>query len=271
VTFEYQVPSELTVTSDGPVRIVTLNRPDDLNGANRDLHRGLLEVWGQIERDRDAAAVVLTGAGRAFCAGGDFSFMKVSQVHEQARIDLMREARQLVEEMLRFRLPVLAAVNGPAVGLGTTLALCSDLVLMGPRAHLSDPHVSIGLAAGDGGAVLWPLYTSLMRVKEYLFTGKRIYPEEAVRLGLAIRAVEDDSVLEKSLELAHSIASQPRAALQFTKRALNLHAQRSLLAVGDYAASAELVNMASSEHRDAIRQLLGTETYDAIEVPEWEG
>lgn len=268
---DYDLPDELTVTEDGPVRIVTLNRPDELNAVNRPLHRALHSVWRQIDEDRDAAVVVLTGAGRAFCAGGDFNFVKTTHVEREARLDLSREAFRIVQEMLHFRAPIIAAVNGPAVGLGTTLALASDVVLLSEKSFLQDPHVSIGLTAGDGGTILWPLYTSLMRAKEYLFTGDRVYPEDAMRIGIANRIVPQADIMTDALALAHRMAAQPRRALQFTKRALNMQAERSALAVGDFAWMAEAMDMGSDEHKKAIRDFLGHDAYDAIEISPWEG
>ena len=131
--------------------------------------------------------VILTGAGRTFCAGGDFDWISSFLDDAAARYESVREGAEIIEEMLRFPLPVIAAVNGAAVGLGCSIAVLCDVVLMSERAYLADPHVSVGLVAGDGGAAFWPLLTPIMRSREYLFTGDRISAGKAVEIGLASR------------------------------------------------------------------------------------
>ncbi|MDT5411759.1 MAG: enoyl-CoA hydratase, partial [Mycobacterium sp.] len=149
VNSEGDVSDELRVTADGAVRIVTINRPDDLNVVNATLHHKLLDVWRDLERDTGARCVVLTGAGKTFSGGGDFAFLKAQHRSLGYRYDISAQAADILHAMINFRLPVVAAVNGPAVGLGASLALCCDLVLMSERSYLCDPHVSIGLTAGD--------------------------------------------------------------------------------------------------------------------------
>jgi enoyl-CoA hydratase len=146
------VSDELLVTTDGAIRIVTINRPDDLNVVNAAPHHRLLDVWRELERDRGARCVVLTGAGKTFSGGGDFVFRK-EQHRFTYRYEISAQASDILHAMINFRLPVVAAVNGPAIGLGASPALCCDLVLMSERSYRSDPHVSIGLTAGDGGAL----------------------------------------------------------------------------------------------------------------------
>lgn len=181
----YDVPDELSVSTDGPVRIVTINRETDLNSVNEKLHWALANVWRQLAADKDAKVVVLTGAGRAFSAGGDLGWITTFLDDPVARDESIREGAQIIEEMLRFPLPVIAAVNGPAVGLGCSVALLCDILLISEDAYLADPHVSVGLVAGDGGAALWPLLTPIMRSREFLYTGDRIDAGKAVELGLA--------------------------------------------------------------------------------------
>jgi enoyl-CoA hydratase len=137
--------------------------------------------------------VVLTGAGGTFSGGGDFVFLKAQHESLALRHAVSQQAGAILNAMINFRLPVIAAVNGPAVGLGASLALCCDLVLMSERSYLCDPHVSIGLTAGDGGALLWPYMMSLIRAKEYIYTGARIPAAQAVDLGLANRVVSAET------------------------------------------------------------------------------
>lgn len=247
---------DVVVSSDGPVRIVTINRPDQMNAANAAVHRGLTQVWNGIAADPDAAAVVITGAGDAFCAGGDLSWFATFQEDHRARALIIAEARHLVEEMVRFPLPVVAAVNGPAIGLGCSVALLSDIVFMADTATLADPHVAIGLVAGDGGPVIWPLLTSLLRTKEFLFTGDAIDAANAERLGLANRVIPASSVFPDAVAYAHRLAGLPQFALRATKRALNLHIERAMSGILDFAAAAESESFTTDDHKDRVRRFL---------------
>ena len=193
----------------------------------------------------------MTGAGRAFSAGGNIpGFVKNIEDLEYRRAS-MRTARLLVDHVLGCHLPVIAAVNGPAVGLGCSLAVACDLVLMSDTAYLADTHVNIGLVAGDGGVVTWPFMMSILKAKEYLFTGERIPAQTAVELGLANRVVPADSLLEEATTLAHKLAALPAQALQETKRSLNLHLQHAALKVLPYALSAESESFSSPEVKAA--------------------
>jgi enoyl-CoA hydratase len=247
------LPDVLRVDADGPVRIVTLNDPDKLNAMTDPLHEALTDVWIPIMRDPDVRAVVLTGAGRAFSAGGDIpGFLRNVEDIEYRRAS-MRTARLLVDHVLGCHVPVIAAVNGPAVGLGCSLAVACDLVLMSETAYLADTHVSVGLVAGDGGVVTWPFMMSILRAKEYLFTGERIPAALAVELGLANRVVAPEALLDEAVALAQKLAAQPAQALQETKRALNLHLQAAALRVLPFALSAETESFSSPEVGERAR------------------
>ncbi|MGA3255482.1 MAG: enoyl-CoA hydratase/isomerase family protein, partial [Mycobacterium sp.] len=139
---------ELVVAAAGAVRIVTINRPQAHNVVDESLHCQLLDVWHDLDRDTEARCVILTGAGTTFSGGGDFAFLKAQHQSLGLRYAISQQAGAILHAMINFRLPVVAAVNGPAVGLGASLALCCDLVLMSERSYLCDPHVSIGLTAG---------------------------------------------------------------------------------------------------------------------------
>jgi enoyl-CoA hydratase len=232
--------SVLKIEHDGPVRILTLNRPEALNAFTNELHEALASVWHQISyNDWDARAVVITGAGRAFSAGGDVPGFLETVANPDLRRSGIREAGRLVSEMLQFHLPVIAAVNGPAVGLGASVAVMSDIVFMSETAYMSDPHVPMGLVAADGGVVTWPLMTSILKAKEYLFTGDRIPAEEALRLGLANRLCAPDDLMPQALAYAHRLAQLPPQALQDTKRAINIHLRQSAQSVLPFALAAE--------------------------------
>jgi enoyl-CoA hydratase len=259
-------PGQISVAAEGDVRVVTMDRPELLNAFDQGMHAAFVEVLRTLGRDESVGAVVLTGAGKAFCAGGDFAYMKASHLSLPARIRSQQDARDLVLEFMRLGPPVVAAVNGAAVGLGATIALSCDLVVMSARSHLRDPHVSIGLTAGDGGAVLWPLHTGLLRAKEYLLLGDRIEPDTALSLGLANRVVEPDDVVPEALRLAHRLAAQPRHAVQATKRALALHAEQAALTSLEFGLAAELADFTDPAHIARVRELMGSAEYDATDA-----
>ena len=244
--------SVLTVDADGPVRIVTRNRPDQLNAFSDQLHEEFARVWPELEDDPAARAVVLTGAGRAFCAGGSTEEFELHRSDQLARRKVMRSARRLVDGMLSVSLPVVAAVNGPAVGLGCTLATLCDIVFMADRAFLADPHVSVALVAGDGGAVTWPALTSLLKAKQYLLTGDRIPAEEAVAIGLANFVVPAGELIGAAIAFAHRIAAQPPQAVQDTKAVLNQHLRLAAVATLGMGLAAETHSHDTPEYGDVV-------------------
>lgn len=243
----YDVPTEITVEADGPIRIVRLNRPDDLNAVNHELHEGLADLWPQINADDEVRAVVLTGNGRAFSAGGDFTYLRELSEDLALRRVTIDTGKRLVLNMIQARVPVVAAVNGPAVGLGCSLVSLSDVVFMANTAHLADPHVLVGLVAADGGPITWPLHTSLLLAKEYAFTGDRISAERAREIGLVNHVVEPDAVFDDAMACAQRIAELPPYAVQTTKRVMNLHMEKAVLATIDFALAGEFESFNSDE------------------------
>jgi enoyl-CoA hydratase/carnithine racemase len=244
----------LLLEQEGPVATITINNPDMRNAFVDEIHEGMQEIWGHLANDRSVRAVVLTGAGKAFSAGGDIpGFIRSYEDPEHRRMSL-RGARRLMDAMAEFPKPVIAAVNGPAVGLGCSVAVSCDLVLIAESAFRADTHVSIGLVCGDGGAVAWPLMMSLLKAKEYLLTGDRIPAAECVAIGLANRVVPDGELMGEAMTLANKLAAQPPQALQETKRALNLHLQAAIALVAPFALSAEAESFATDDIRQTIEK-----------------
>ena len=252
----YELPEGLAVEADGPIRVVRLNRPDHLNATNHSLHRALADVFPQIDADADARVAVITGTGRAFSAGGDFDYLDELTKDADLRRQSLDDGRRIVTGMVSCRVPIVAAVNGPAVGLGCSIVALSDIVYMAESAHLADPHVLVGLVAADGGPVTWPLLTSLQLAKEYALTGDRIPARRAAEIGLANHVCPDGEVFEQALVCARRIAELPQRAAEDTKRILNLHLERAVLATLDFALTAEDRSFTSPEMRANLDRLL---------------
>jgi enoyl-CoA hydratase len=251
-----QIPDAVRVEIDGPIRIVRLSRPDQLNAVNEDLHLGLTRVFPLLSTDPDARAAVITGEGRAFSAGGDFGLLDRMQKDRDLRHAVIAEGRELVFNMLHCRIPVIAAVNGPAVGLGCSVVALSDVVYMAESAYLADPHVAVGLVAADGGPLTWPLHMSLLLAKEYALTGDRISADRAREIGLANHVCPAAEVLPSALATARKIAALPPQAVQATKRVLNVHLERAVLATIDFALAAETESFDTPELQENIARFL---------------
>ena len=249
---DIKVPDAIQLERDGDVLVVRLNRPDALNATNRELHAGLAGLWPQIDEAWDVRVVVITGNGRAFSAGGDFGYIDDLVKDHELRRETIVHGRQIVTGMAKCRTPIIAAVNGPAVGLGCSLVALSDIVYMAESAFLADPHVAIGLVAADGGPVSWPLLTSLQLAKEYALTGDKIPAERAAQIGLVNHVVPDGEAFDQAMACAQKIANLPRGAVEDTRRVLNLHLDHALLNTLDYAFSAEHRSFDSPELRASI-------------------
>lgn len=245
----------IAVNAEGPVRIVTLNDPDNLNAFSEQMHESFTELWTHLRKDADARAVVLTGAGRAFSAGGSFEDFDRRRTDLAFRARSMEQAKEIVEAMLDFPLPVVCAVNGPAVGLGCTIVQLCDIVFIAEKAFLADPHVSVALVAGDGGATGWPANTSLLKVKQYLLTGDRIPASEAVALGLANFVAAGDALAADALAFAQRLAAQPPQAVQETKLVLNQHLKANAERTLAQGLAAETASHDTPEYKEAAETM----------------
>jgi enoyl-CoA hydratase len=253
---DYDLPEEIDVTAQGGLRIVTFRRPDQLNAVNRALHAGLVRLWDQLSYDTEATAVVVTGEGKAFSAGGDMEWFLVMNRDVDERRRCMREAKAIARNQLACELPLVAAVNGPAIGLGCSLALMCDYVVMADTAVFADPHVAVGLVAGDGGAAVWPLFMSILQAKQYVLFGDRVKPDDALRLGLCNEVVPTADVVTRATEVAERFATLPKHAMRDTKRAMNMHLERAIDGIMDVALKAEDISFTTDELRDIATNFL---------------
>jgi enoyl-CoA hydratase len=252
---EVEEAAEGVLRSEGsPVRILTLNRPANRNALDGELHDALLSAVRSIATEPEVRAVVVTGAGQAFSAGGDFGLIAHMQEDVELRRLTLDRSQSLFESLLELDVPIIAAVNGPAVGAGATLALLCDIVLMADNAYLAEPRVSIGLVAGDGGAVLWPILAGVPAARAYLLSGERMSAQEAHRLGFIHRYLSPDLVVGESISLAERLAKLPPFSVRATKQALNQHVRAMASVAYDLARTAEEQSFDTPELRALVER-----------------
>lgn len=252
MTMEPPQFSTLLLARAGRRLTITLNRGDALNAFDKAMHDELPEALEFARDDGGSDLVVLTGAGRAFSAGGDFAHIEANAAAPERFDHEMAMAKRIVLALLDTDKPVVCRMNGHAVGLGATIALLCDIVYADERAKIGDPHVLIGLAAGDGGALIWPQRIGLTRAKEFLFTGELIPAPEAARIGLINKALPPESLDESIDSLAQKLLGMPQMALRATKRLTNLELKRLADSLLDKGMEWESATVRSAEHRDAI-------------------
>ncbi|RIL00807.1 MAG: enoyl-CoA hydratase [Proteobacteria bacterium] len=239
-------------TLPGDVLGVTIAHPTSaLNAVDELLHRELARLFRDLKQERGARAVLLTGQGKAFSAGGDFDWFPTLQ-DMTALEHLRRDAKQLVWDLLDVELPIVCALNGSAAGLGASIALLCDVVFMARGALLLDPHVRVGIVAGDGGTAIWPLAIGPARAKQYLLTGDPVSAEEALRLGLVNFVCEPEALHADALAFAQRLAAGAPLAVQYTKQSVNKLVKQSLNVAFDHATALELVTFRSDDHREAL-------------------
>jgi enoyl-CoA hydratase len=241
--------SGVSVEIDDGVAVVTIDRPAKANALDADMHLALTTVWRTLEHGDNAAAVVLTGRGATFCAGGDRDKWPDLANDRRYRRRRLAEARELILNMLRCELPIIAAVNGPAVGVGCSMVLACDLVVMAENAYISDPHVNAGIVAGDGGAALAPEVLPLPLARQLLFTGAKLDAATARAVHFAADVVPADEVVARAVALARRLAGQPWEALRDTKRSINLALLQRIGPALDLSSTAEGSSFDTPEFR----------------------
>ena len=238
----------IVISKRDGVATATLNRPERLNAVNGRMHSELEALPGDLDADPDARVLVITGAGRAFCSGGDFS----PDRDRSTEAPTTDRGRWIVDNMLDCKKPVISAVNGYAIGLGSTIALLADVVIAGRSATFGDTHVQMGIGAGDGGQVIWPLLIGVNRAKYYLMTGEHISAEEAERIGLVNFVVDDGQLMDKAMEAATRLANGPARAISASKVPTNKYIQMVSNMVLPLSLALEEANFATEDHREAV-------------------
>ncbi|WP_040495169.1 enoyl-CoA hydratase/isomerase family protein [Ilumatobacter nonamiensis] len=237
---------------DGDVLTVTIGHPESaMNAVDARLHREFAELFRLLKQEGDARVIVLTGSGRAFSAGGDMAWFPELRDPEQMHA-LRREAKQIIWDQLDVEIPIVCALNGPAVGLGASIALLCDVIVMAESAAIIDPHVQVGLVAGDGGAAIWPLLVGPLAAKRHLMLGQPLTADEAQRLGVAAEVCGVDELAGRARDWADRIAAQPPLAVQGTKIAVNQQVKQALLTSFDLSTALEMTCFVSDDHAEAV-------------------
>lgn len=203
------------------VVLITLDQPDKYNAADEGMHAELARVWRDVSTDQDTRVAVVTGAGKAFSAGGDLGMVQRMAGDFDRVTDMLGEMSDLVYNIIDCQKPIVSAINGVAVGAGLVVALLADISICADDARLGDGHVRLGVAAGDHAAIVWPLLAGMARSRYYLLTGEMIDGAEAERIGLVSKAVPRDRVLDEALSIAETLGTGSQQAIRWTKRALN--------------------------------------------------
>lgn len=236
----------------GMVAVVTMSRPEKRNAVNPALHVGLERLLPELGVDPDVRAIVLTGAGTAFCAGGDFSPGGGATPGDFGAGTILRGPKYLVQGFANCEAPIIAAVNGPAAGLGATIALMCDVIYMADTARIGDTHVNMGLVAGDGGAVIWPMLIGPHRAKELLMSGQYLSGPDAAKMGLVNHCVPAASLMEEAMAYATKLAQGPSTAIRLTKMAINRQVWHNINTVLEFSLAAEALSSKTEDCKEAI-------------------
>ena len=237
---------------DGRILTATISAPGPVNGVDAALHDELALVFTDLQHDPDSDLIILTGKGRAFCAGGDFDWF-AEQIANPAKFrDIGWDAKRIVTSLLDIEKPVICRMNGAAAGLGATLALLCDVIIADERAVIGDPHVKVGLVAGDGGAVIWPQLIGYARAKELLMTGDLLTASKAVEMGLINHAVPGDQLDTKVAEVAAKIMANPRWAVRWTKTVTNMPLKALVSQMMDASIAYEMMSNMTADRAEAV-------------------
>ncbi len=239
--FERPSPGVLAIVLDAP----------GLNAVGPQMHRDLADVWLAVDRDPDVRVALIRGAGRGFSAGGSFDLIEKLIGDHADRLRVMREARDLVKNVINCSKPVVSAIHGPAVGAGLVVALLADVSVAGRSARIIDGHTRLGVAAGDHAAICWPLLCGMAKAKYYLLTCETLSGEEAERIGLVSLCVDDDQVQAKALAVAEQLANGAQSAIRFTKHTLN-HWYRAFEPAFDASLALEFLGLAGPDAAEGV-------------------
>ena len=233
------------------LKVIIDNPASDLNAVDDALHSDFARLFKALRDVHDARAILLTGCKKAFCAGGDFSWFPT--LDTVAKLDHLRhDGKQIIWDLLDVEIPIVCALNGHAMGLGASIALLCDTIFMADHARIGDPHVRVGIVAGDGGVAIWPLALGPALAKRFLMTGDALTAAEAERIGLVTHVVAGDTLDEASMAFAQRLACGATLAIKYTKMAVNKVVKDALNTAFDSSMGHEMMTFFSEDHREAM-------------------
>jgi enoyl-CoA hydratase len=236
------------------VLLITINRPEVLNAANDRLHWELTQIWLTIDRDPATRVAVVTGAGRAFSAGGDLEMVEANATDPRRLANTVREASDIVYNMINLDKPIVSAINGVAVGAGLVVALMADISIIAENVRFTDGHTRLGVVAGDHAAILWPLLCGMAKAKYYLLTSDFIDGREAERIGLVSLCVPPGELLPRAFDVADKLAQGSQQAIQWTKRSLN-NWLRMAGPIFDQSIALEMLTFMGEDVREGLKAI----------------
>ncbi len=252
---DYSKYKFIKVEKKDGVAILTLNNPDAMNAIGKPEHAEIEHIFEDMNEDQEVRAVILTGAGRAFSAGGDINLMVQGYTDHSIRIS-STSVKRIVLNLLNCRKPVVAALNGACAGLGATLALQCDVVIASEKARIGDPHIGVGILPGDGGCIIWPLLVGMCKAKQYLMTGEMVNAVDAERMGLITKVVPPDKLMEEAWAWASRFANGPCLAISLTKMCLNKILIDRINLLFDTTIAYEYHTLNSPDHLEAAKGFL---------------
>ena len=236
----------------GRILTATINRPDQMNAVNATMHREMASVFYDLQLDADSDVIVLTGEGRAFCAGGDTAWFQDMIDHPAIFERLLPEAKAIVFGLLELEKPIICRLNGAAAGLGATIALMCDIVIASEKARIGDPHVCMGLVAGDGGCVIWPQLIGFNKAKELLMLGDMLKAAEADKYGLINHLVPPEELDARTNEIADRLVNGATKAIRFTKITANIPLRKIAAELMDASLPYEALTNMTQDHQEAV-------------------
>jgi len=249
---DYSEYQHIVIEKQEGIALLTLNRPEVYNATNFRMHNELSRIWTDLGKDPEVRVALITGAGTAFSAGGDFDVVEKAIGNPEIVANIMQEAGEIIHGMIDLDKPVVSAINGVAVGAGLAVALLADISIASDKARFTDGHIRLGVAAGDHAALIWPLLMSMAKVKYYLLTCDFLDGKEAERIGLVSLCVPHEELMTKAMEVARKLADGPQQAIRFTKKALNQWLRMGAHTAFDYSLAVEMLGFFGEDIREGL-------------------
>ncbi len=252
---DYSAYQHLLIDKKDGIAVLTINRPESLNSTNFRLHYELSKIWLDIAEDDEVRVALITGAGRAFSAGGDFEVVEKAQGNAEVVGQIMKEAHDIVHNMINCDKPIISAINGVAVGAGLAVALLADISIASENARFTDGHTRLGVAAGDHAAVIWPLLVGMAKAKYYLLTCDMLDAKEAERIGLISMVLPPDQLMPKAMEVARKLSTGSQTAIRWTKQSLNQWLRAAAHTSFDYSLALEMLGFFGADIKEGVKAI----------------